>query len=265
MKRQRSALAGVAFVVLTLFHILPAPAFADFADAGNDNRDFLAAGQAYEAGNWGRAVALYEGLMARTGVSAPLCYNLGNSYAQNGQTGKAILQYERALLLAAGDTDSRHNLRQLRQAKGLKPDEAPLPLQAATLLTLDQWTLLAALLLWAMALLHLATLRRPLPTRTSATLTSLGLLLLALCIAGIVSQCRHRRQAVVMAGGPLLISPFAEAKETGVVKEGSLMQTVKTHNQYTLIKDRQGRSGWIPTASFESIAIPTTANKNQGN
>lgn len=264
MKRQRSALAGVAFVILALLHMLPAPAFAD---AGNDNRDFLAAGQAYEAGNWGRAVALYEGLMARTGVSAPLCYNLGNSYAQNGQTGKAILQYERALLLAAGDADSRHNLRKLRQAKGLEPDEAPLPLQAATLLTLDQWTLLAALLLWAMALLHLATLRRPLPTRTSATLTSLGLLLLALCIAGIVSQCRHRRQAVVMAGGPLLISPFAEARETGVVKEGSLIQTVKTHDQYTLIKDRQGHSGWIPTASFESIAIPTTAinNINQGN
>jgi len=264
MKRRRSALAGVALVVLALLHMLPAPAFAD---TGDDNRDFRAASQAYAAGDWNRAVALYEELMARTGVSAPLCYNLGNSYAQNGQTGKAVLQFERALLLAAGDADSRHNLRQLRQDKGLDQEAVPLPLQAATLLSLNQWTLLAALLLWALALLHLATLRRPLSMRMTASLTSGGLLLLALCVAGMVTQYRHRQQAVVIAESPLLISPFAEAKETDAVKEGSLIRIVKTHDQYALIKDKQGRSGWIPTASIESIAIPTTANNNinQGN
>jgi tetratricopeptide (TPR) repeat protein len=244
--------------------MLPAPVFAD---AGDDNRDFLAASQAYEAGDWGRAVALYEELMARAGVSAPLCYNLGNSCAQNGQTGKAVLQYERALLLAAGDADSRHNLRKLRQDKGLDQEEVPLPLQAATLLSLNQWTLLAALFLAALALWHLATLRRPVSTRLTATLTSGCLLLLALCIAGMVTQYRNRQQAVVIAESPLLISPFAEAKATDNAKEGSLIRIVKTHGQYALIKDKQGRGGWIPTASFESIAIPTTANKNinQGN
>ncbi len=264
MKRQRSALAGVAFLILALLHMLPAPAFAD---AGDDNRDFRAASQAYEAGDWNRAVALYEDLMARTGVSAPLCYNLGNSYAQNGQTGKAVLQYKRALLLAAGDADSRHNLHQLRQDKGLDQEETPLPLQAATLLSLNQWTLLAALFLAALALLHLATLRRPVSMRMTASLTSGGLLLLALCIAGMVTQYQHRQQAVVLVESPLLISPFAEAKETDAVKEGSLIRIVKTHDQYALIKDKQGHSGWIPTASFEYIAIPTTANNNinQGN
>lgn len=40
--------------------------------------------------------------MADLGLSASLCYNLAKSYARNGQTGKAMLEYERALLAAGG-------------------------------------------------------------------------------------------------------------------------------------------------------------------
>lgn len=262
MKRQRSALAGAALLVLALLQVLPAPAFAN---AGDDNRDFLAASRAYEAGDWNRAVALYEDLMARAGVSAPLCYNLASSYAQNSQTGKAVLQFERAMLLAPGDADSRHNLRRLRQEKGLDQEEIPLTHRAAALLGLGQWTLLAALLLCVLTLFHWTTVFRPVSTRLSATLTGGCLFLLGLCIGGVVLQYRNQQQAVVIAASPLLISPFAEARETGSVKEGSLIRMVKTHDQYTLIKDKQGRSGWIPTASFERITIPTTENKNEGN
>jgi len=264
MKRQRSALAGAALLVLALLQMLSAPAFAD---AGDDHRDFLVASQAYEAGDWNRAVALYEDLMARAGVSAPLCYNLANSYAQNGQTGKAVLQFERALLLTAGDADSRHNLRRLRQDKGLDQEEIPLTHRAAALLGLGQWTLLAALLLCALTLFHWITMFRPVSTRLAAPLTGGGLFLLGLCIGGAVLQSQNQQQAVVIAASPLLLSPFAEAKETGSVKEGILIRMIKTHDQYTLIKDKQGHSGWIPTASFERIAIPATenTNRNQGN
>jgi tetratricopeptide (TPR) repeat protein len=259
MRRRQTAMIRVALLFLILLHNFPDAALADETQAG---RDFLAAGQAYETGQWNTAISLYEGVMDRAGFSASLCYNLANSYAQNGQTGKAVLHYERALLLTPGDADSRHNLQRLRQEKGLEQGDIPLMQQAAGLLGLNQWTLLAASLVAALALFHLATMRLPVSTRLSRVLTSGGLLLLCLCSVAMLIQYRNWQRAVLsFADTPLLISPFAGAKDTAVLQEGSLIHVLKTHDQYALIRDEQGqKKGWVPIASFEYIARTITDN-----
>lgn len=256
MRRQQTALLRAALLVLLL---LPSFTGAAFAGAGEPHPDFVAAAKAYEAGQWGTAISLYEGVMARAGLSSPLCSNLATSYARNGQTGKAVLHYERALLLDPGDGHSLHSLQGLRRDKGLGEGEIPLTQRAATILGLNQWSLLAALLLWALALFHLLTLRLPVSTRCSRLLTSAGLLLLCLCLVGILIQYRNWQRAVLsFADTPLLISPFAGAADTGVLREGSLIQVLKTHDQYALVRDEQGQKGWIPLASFEYIAVTET-------
>lgn len=74
-----------------------------------------AATQAYRDRDYKKSIALYEEIiaqgMAEDKVSAQLYYNLGNAYFRDNQLGKAILCYERALLLDPGDGDIRHNLR----------------------------------------------------------------------------------------------------------------------------------------------------------
>jgi len=259
-KWPRSAtMAGLGLLFLALLGIFSGAAAADEREPF---RDFLAAGQAYATGQWSTAISLYEGVMARAGFSAPLCYNLANSYAQNGQIGKAVLHYERARLLAPGDAGIRHNLQRLRQEKGLEQGDIPLMQQAAGLLGLNQWTLLAASLVAALALFHLATLRLPVSTRLSRALTSGGLLLICLCSVAMLIQYRNWQRAVLsFADTPLLISPFAGAKDTAVLQEGSLIHVLKTHDQYALIRDEQGqKKGWVPIASFEYIARTITDN-----
>src|SRR5271154_5442171 len=61
---------------------------------------------------------------AQTGYSAATLYNLANSYARAGKPGMAVLNYERARLLAPNDPDIEANLRFVRQSARL-PYEPP--------------------------------------------------------------------------------------------------------------------------------------------
>jgi tetratricopeptide (TPR) repeat protein len=220
------------------------------------NQEFTKANQAYEAGEWSKAVAIYEGLIREVGFSASLCYNLANSYARNGQTGKAVLGYERALFLAPGDADIRESIKRLRQEKGLSPAETPLLQQAGTLFGLNQWSLAASFFLVAVTLLHLATLWFVIPRKPLLFLTLTGLLVFGLCAVGVVSQYQRWQQAVIVApAARLLLSPFDRAQVVGEIAEGRLVTIGKNHVGFTLIKDEDGRSGWISDASLERLAV----------
>ena len=50
-------------------------------------------------------------------------FNQGNAHQTAGRTGKAILSYERALLLDPGADDIEHNLAAMRSAAGLSTPE----------------------------------------------------------------------------------------------------------------------------------------------
>src|SRR5271154_3612109 len=61
---------------------------------------------------------------APAGYSAAGLYNLGNSYARAGKPGMAILNYERADLLAPGDPDIEANLRLVQTSAHLPVESA---------------------------------------------------------------------------------------------------------------------------------------------
>ncbi|KAA6326896.1 hypothetical protein EZS27_024059 [termite gut metagenome] len=64
---------------------------------------------AFMKNDYASAVQIYETLLAK-GEAAEVYYNLGNSYFKAGNLGKAIVNYERALLLQPGNGDMRTNL-----------------------------------------------------------------------------------------------------------------------------------------------------------
>lgn len=71
---------------------------------------FEQANAAYNAQRYADAVALYDSIEVADGVSAELYYNRGNAYYKMGKYAPAILNYERALLLAPGNSDVKYNL-----------------------------------------------------------------------------------------------------------------------------------------------------------
>ena len=64
---------------------------------------------AYIRNDFASAIQIYESLL-RKGDAADVYYNLGNSYYKVNEIAKAILHYERALLLQPGNGDIRANL-----------------------------------------------------------------------------------------------------------------------------------------------------------
>lgn len=64
----------------------------------------------YQENKFADAIEKYEAILASEGESADIYYNLGNSYYKNKNIAKAVLNYERALLLSPGDNDVRYNL-----------------------------------------------------------------------------------------------------------------------------------------------------------
>lgn len=67
------------------------------------------ADSAYIRNDFTTAIQIYE-MILRTGESADIYYNLGNSYYKIGDIAKAILNYERALILKPANKDIRFNL-----------------------------------------------------------------------------------------------------------------------------------------------------------
>lgn len=77
---------------------------------------------AYMRNDFASAIQIYEALL-KQGEAADVYYNLGNSYYKADNIAKAILNYERALLLQPGNADYRANL-EIARSKTIDKMEA---------------------------------------------------------------------------------------------------------------------------------------------
>lgn len=68
------------------------------------------ADKAYADNDYALAAKTYEELLQKKGESADVYNNLGNCYYKMNELGKSILNYEKALLLNPGDSDTKANL-----------------------------------------------------------------------------------------------------------------------------------------------------------
>ncbi len=235
-------------LLLSLFFVL----FAGSVQAADER--FEKGIIAYNNGLYEEAIESFESL-ASEGLSSSLLYNLANSYAQNGQTGMAILNYERAARLAPGDSDIQGNLELLRKEKTLFQEDKTLSQRFVHLFGLDGWTILAVVGFLAFAVCLLLPPTPKLKNSTRRIVAVSGLLLTMASVFGVVGQYRHYHDAVVVADdAKLRLSPFESAATSGSIQEGRLLSPGKEHNNYTLVKDETGRSGWLVNDAFRSIS-----------
>ncbi len=224
------------------------------ADNTTESISFQDASSAYSKGEYDLAIQGFEAL-AQEGVSAPLLYNLGNSYAQNGQIGKAILNYERALRLTPGDSDIRGNLELIRKDKGLFQEEQSFGQRFVQFFGMNQWLTIASLafVFCAVILLLPSAARLKKSSRYGIATTCLFIFITA--GASAFGQYQHWHDGViVVSDARLRISPFESATSVGTIQEGRLLRPGKSHNEYVLVVDESGQSGWLAINAFEAIA-----------
>lgn len=91
--------------------------------AAADGKDLAdQANAAYQRDDFNGALSLYEQAAKEDGTSSLLYYNMGNTHYRLGNMGKAVLCYERALLLDPSNDDARTNLEFVNDKLQLKID-----------------------------------------------------------------------------------------------------------------------------------------------
>ena len=240
-------------LICCLILLFASPALA--ADNGPGNL-FEQANIAYTRADYRLAINHYLTIAGKDGVSAPLLYNLANSYAATDQVGRAVLNYERALRLSPGDADIQANLDQVRRDAGLYRDDKPLYERLAELLEADQWLMLsgAAFLLLAITALGANLVKKISPGITRLIIISSLLVIIATLPAVLFRYQSWNDGVVVGRETRLLISPFPEAASSGTIKAGRLVRPGKIHGNYVLVRDETGRNGWLDLEDFKRIA-----------
>ena len=242
------------FFTALLFALLLSPCLAA-TDNNDDIRNLFRQGnEAYIRGDVSAAAEFYEQLTTTSGYGSGVLFNLGSSYARSGQTGKAILNYERALRLAPSNSDIQNNLELIRKESGLFPREYSWSEHFFQLLDLDQWTMSAFFFLVTITVFQVISLKRRFSIQMQWLVTAACIIFFVLSLSGAFFRHFQWQPSVVTgADSRLLLSPFSSSASTGSIQQGRLVYPEKTHGGFSYIIDETGRRGWIASSSIESV------------
>ena len=219
---------------------------------------FQEGNEAYSRGDYAQAISKYQQITETAGYSPSVLYNLANSYAQSGKTGRAILNYERALRLSPSDSDIFGNLELVKKENGLFPKQSSRAERFFRLLNLKQWTALILLALVTGTTFLLATMKYRFSKQLSIGMGTSCFLLLCLATAGTIFRYQHFNPSVVISPDvKLFISPFESSASIGALQEGRLVYPQKRHGDFSYVIDETDRKGWIPSALIEPVCKPT--------
>jgi hypothetical protein len=188
------------------------------------------------------------------GYSAAGLYNLANSYARAGKPGMAILNYERASLLAPNDPDVQANLRSVRASAHL-PAEVPDTFDRIANLADPFWVswigLLGLVLVGASMIVAQLSSRHRLVCGAAALL---GVMMVGLTLCNALTLWPRLHQAVVIAAAtPVRVSPVPMGEPLFTLPEGETVKITAEHEGFALIETRAGRAGWIAYSNFAPI------------
>ena len=219
----------------------------------------------YSKGNYQQAIKDYEELL-KAGESAEIYYNLGNAYYRTENITRAVLSYERALLLNPADDDIRFNLQMARSKTidKITPESEMFFFtwyrSLVNLMTIDGWAHLAIasiILTLILALVYLfaghLTLRK---IGFYGGVLFLIIFLLSNLFAFQQKQMLMKRNGAIVTAPSVTIkkTPVANSADQGVIHEGTRVDIIDdTMRDWKEIHLADGREGWIPASQIEKI------------
>lgn len=224
------------------------------------------ADSAYIRNDFAAAVELYESILKNDGEAADIYYNLGNSYYKMNNIAKAVLNYERALLLNPGNGDIRFNL-ELARSKTVDKVTPPSEMFFVT---------------WTQSLIN--TMSEQAWARTGIIAFILTILTLSLFIFGkriilkkigfIAAICfflitilanvfaSEQKAELINHDNAIIMAPSVTVKSTPnesgtdlfILHEGrKVMIKDNTMKEWKEIRLEDGNVGWVPTSVIEII------------
>jgi len=188
--------------------------------------------------------------------SAPALYDLGNFYAGAGRPAMAVLNYERARILAPTDPDIQKNLSHVRESVGLPPLHAGWLSQHARFANPNTWYWMGVL---GLAITGVTLLLQRARSKHRAFLAGgavVGGLLMALSLVDAVATASTLHEYVVMAATPARTSPTSAVEPLFTVPLAEVVKVRDEHQDFALIRDSQDRQGWVARRDLAPV-IPS--------
>jgi hypothetical protein len=186
--------------------------------------------------------------------SADGLYNLANSYARAGKPGLAVLNYERAALLAPGDADINANLEYVRASAHVlgEPRNRFAPIARVASPALAAWLGVLGIALVGAGLLARRAAPRFRWLRAGCVL--LGIALITLTVSNATLLWPRMHEAVVLINQtPARVSPVPMGDTAFVLPEAETVTMTAEHEDFILIRTRGGLSGWVARANLGAV------------
>ena len=262
-KSSDNVFKSVMFILAcSLLSLMPSSADAEGVETGVTK---AMADSAYASGNYQKAVVLYDSLL-KSGVSFELYYNLGNAYYRTEDNTRAILNYERALMLSPSDADVRFNLQMARSKtidKILPESEMFFVTWYRSLINMasvDGWAYFALTMLGLALLLVLLYLFADMLLLRKIGFFGAIVALLLFVFGNIFAwQQKHmmdtQRGAIIMESAVSVKStPAANGTDLFILHEGTKVTIVDdSMREWKEVRVSDGKQGWIKTQQIEMI------------
>ena len=226
---------------------------------------FDAANSAFQNKKYDEAIQQYETILTNGSVSKEVYFNLGNCFYKKNKLGKAILNYERALLLKPNDADILHNL---ELAKSQRVDEIEaLPdfflarwwKNIYQLLSSGVWSFLGILILWiGVGGLILWLLGKTRERRKRGFAYGLGLVLLSLLPFALsyssYNNSKYSKNAIIL-NNQISLKSGADEASTEILKinEGTKVNIQEKVSNWYKVRLENGEVGWLLDSVLEEI------------
>lgn len=223
------------------------------------------ADEAYSKGKYQDAITAYEAALKK-GKSANLYYNLGNAYYRTDNITRAVINYEKARLLAPGDKDILHNLDVARSKTidNIQPGEKIFFKvwfeNIKTSMGIDTWATVSLISLVVALILFLVYLfAKQMVVRKVAFYLSVCLVIFFILGNVFASQLKD---IATNSKGAIIVSPSVTAKKTPtdqgvdvcILHEGTRVEiTDEALKGWYEIRIADGREGWISSDAVELI------------
>ena len=214
-----------------------------------------AAESAYAKGDYAAAVERWSEEARVEGVTPGRLSALGNAEWRLGRKGRAMVCWERALLLDPRDPVALAGIRHALNSGGV---ERPAPTWAenyAAFLTADLWLLVATLAFWtALLCVVVPRLRRRASSEWNHRIRVISLTILALCVPGLWGGRVLADRAVIRkADVSLRLTPTQFGEPLNGIAEGDVVRTDRPFNGHVRVSTADGKTGWVRAGEIESV------------